>query len=137
MLQCCVFGDEASAVGNKRSVFPCLTGSTNTAHAIKLAVCTVGECVVTVFFYQYGHSAKRTSLISGHIFFAPILSANGNPNDLLKMQRVRSAIYTQAWIKKLKCKKKVLFLLSLLFSFSNKLILPRSIMDLTMDKELI
>lgn len=42
LLQCCVFGDETSLTGNKRSIFPCLTGSTNKANAVKLAVCTVG-----------------------------------------------------------------------------------------------
>lgn len=42
MIQCCVFGDQATSTSSKRSLFPCFTGTTTFAIGVKLACCTLG-----------------------------------------------------------------------------------------------
>uniref|UniRef100_A0A7M5XMB6 Adenosine 3'-phospho 5'-phosphosulfate transporter 1 n=2 Tax=Clytia hemisphaerica TaxID=252671 RepID=A0A7M5XMB6_9CNID len=67
LLTCCIFGNEASPTGNKRSIFPCLSGDTTTATAIKLATCTIGLQVSyltwgvlqeKVMTHKYGEGAQ-------------------------------------------------------------------------------
>jgi len=79
MVQCCVFGDETSTGEAKRSIFPCLSGSTTTATAVKLAICTIGSFLVifiNVFLFLFisfsfcqNHIIQLVSLFSeSHLY---------------------------------------------------------------------